>query len=280
MDGLRKGQDLHYAMLFEIITNSGAPDLYLTTYGEPIDFQGNRYNPAMALSPTATREEVGLRGVDLEISGGLTTDLVSEKDLRSGAYRKANVNIYVVDARYPWAGYFRKEFRDVRQNTFNGEDFTATLTGLSNRTQIQKGYTQTRTCRDFVGGRFCRKDMTDETAYNCRVIEVIDSVTFKVNFDDLQFIDDGDLERGKVFWIGGDNRGSISVTREHIGQSRRITLFTEPPSPIKVGDVCNLEKGCNGLRITCAQKFDHYDHYQGQPFLPGPKRTLNTPRSL
>lgn len=280
MDGLRHGTDLHFASLYKIITNSPAPDLFLTTYGDPIPFEGDLYTPAIAMSATATREELGMRSVDFDIDGGLSSDLITEEDLRNGAYRNAEITHYVVDPRYPWAGHFKKEHRDIRTVSYTGEVFSATVTGISNRLNQQRGYKMTRPCRDFVGGPKCRFDLEPMRFHGVRVAEVIDNVNFKCDISTLSLIDNGHFERGLAKWTSGANRSSQTYIREHLGPARLISLMVEPMHPVQVGDLLTLEPGCDGLRSTCATKFDWLRHHQGMPFLPGPKRTFNTPRSL
>lgn len=280
MHSLRLGTDLHYAGLYHIATHTATPDLYLTTYGSPVVFEGNTYTPVAAVVVSATREEIGLRGSDVEMSGALTDELITEDSMAAGSYSKATITFYVVDARYPWAGYFRKDIKDVREISYSDNTFTCTLTGLGNRTQVAKGWTHSRNCRDYVGGPKCRLDLTPFTYVGVRVLEVIDDVTFKVNTTDLPVVDNGYFDSGRVYWTLGNNTGGDSPVRSYIGASRQIQLMVAPEKPIQVGDNLTITPGCDGTRMMCATKFDHYLHYQGQPFLPGPKRVLDTPRSL
>lgn len=280
MNGLRMGNSLHLASLYHVETHNLSPDLHLTTYGEPLPFRGDTYTPATAMSATAVREELGMRSVDFDIDGGISTDLITEVDLRNGVYRDATVTHYVIDARYPWAGVFREEIRDFRSVTYTGETFNVTATGLTNRLQQDRGYKMARPCRDYVGGPKCRFDLEPMRHHNVRVREVLGDTIFKADPNTLTMIDNEHFERGLVRWTSGVNAGSSSYIREHIGPARELRLMLEPVHPIQIGDLCTLEPGCDGLRSTCASKFNWLPHYQGQPFLPGPKRTFNTPRQL
>jgi uncharacterized phage protein (TIGR02218 family) len=72
---------------------------------------------------------------------------------------------------------------------------------------------------------------------------------------------------GRLRWIGGANSGLESAILR--AEDERMILHEPPPAPPAVGDLVEIEEGCDKMLATCTGRFGNAVNFRGEPHLPG-----------
>jgi uncharacterized phage protein (TIGR02218 family) len=237
--------------------------LGFTAHDRDLVIDGMDYRAAPGMLPSAISLSDGFDVDTLDVSGALTSDAITEGDLRAGRWDGARVRLFAVDWTQPEAGILalaRGELGDVGSR--DGA-FTAELRGptaLLERPAIE--YTSPE-CRAELGDRRCRVDMAGRRRF-VRVIEVIDEVTIRVDGAEPSANAYG---YGRLRWIEGGNSGLTSALLASEGDA--ISLREPPPLEIEVGVLVEISEGCDKSFATCRDRFANGDNFRGEPHLPG-----------
>lgn len=162
----RRAQTL--CSLFRVTRQDGF-ELLWTDHDRPIELEDETYTPALLGSLSAERREAGLRSGNQEAQGLIDGVVMVIPDLLGHKYRGAIVEQTIVDWRRPWVWHYYA-YKRIRQMSYDGSRWIATLEGVSTRMQAP------------VGGRFggqhsqqctytladastCKADITDDLQY-------------------------------------------------------------------------------------------------------------------
>lgn len=234
-----------------------------TSHDRDLMVEGLRYDAAPGMLPSAISLSDGFDVDTLDISGALTSDAITETDLRAGRWDGARVRLFAVDWEQPEAGTLplaRGELGDVG---LRDGAFTAELRGptaLLERPVIEYSSPE---CRAELGDRRCRIDLAGRTRI-ARVIEAIDGVTIRMS--EVEPSANG-YAYGRLRWIGGENGGLTSAILA--SQDDEISLREPPPFAIAEGTIVELTEGCDKGFATCRDRFANSDNFRGEPHLPG-----------
>lgn len=259
-----------WAKLWEIRRKDGVI-LRFTDHSSGITFEGNFFTPAGGFSPSATRGRDSLRGQDFEAAGMITSDAITEEDLRAGRYRGAQVYEYLADWLYPLAGAFRVQRYIVSRTRFTGQAWNAECGGLTEMLRATIGTVYGETCRNVLGDELCRVDMAPLTVRNA----VVTIVTGEKDFRAAEFgfatafsseFAQSYFEHGVLTWIAGNNSGFKSIVNTDAPVSTTVwafSLFVEPPFEIQPGDTFDVQPGCRRTKGDCKNKFNNINQFAG-----------------
>jgi uncharacterized phage protein (TIGR02218 family) len=155
---------------FEIERRDGVR-LQFTDNTTPVVFRGATWSPA-SFSASARRREIGNKPMNLDISGGLSSDKITLEDLRSGKYQGARMTEYVIDWRYPHLEPMSVLRYTIESTTFDGEQFKGEVQGLPFIMKTKVGNFYGRTCRHVLGNSECNAAYATDT--NVPVASVIE----------------------------------------------------------------------------------------------------------
>ncbi|GIX17722.1 MAG: hypothetical protein KatS3mg119_1908 [Rhodothalassiaceae bacterium] len=150
-----------------------------------------------------------------------------------------------------------------------GGRFEAELRGLLDALETAAGETFTPFCRAELGDARCKRGLrafTRETTV--AAVPGPQQLTLAALTDPDHWYDFGRLR-----FHTGANAGLDAEIVEQIGAT--LTLLTPPPAPVAVGDVVEVEAGCDKRLETCRDKFDNLENFRGEPFLPGIDRLFD-----
>lgn len=230
------------------------------------------YLPSGGLSASAQQKESQLKPHNFEAVGAITSDQITEGDLRSGRYRQCQIDNYVVDWRAPWAGPLVHRRYWIDETKFNGVNWEATMGSLSTFLEPIQGEVYQRICGADLGDDRCKVNLVPLTVTDVSILTVVDDVTFECNpalFSGPNQDQDDWFNFGLVRWNTGANKDLVSEVRSYVAASARFVIQIPPPGGLSVNDEFDVYPGCDKTTMHCHEKFDNIENMRAYPFLPG-----------
>lgn len=265
-----------WATLWTITRKDGVVFRF-TDHDQELSFLEETYLPgASSLSASARQKLEGTDAQNLDVKGAITSDSITEADLRAGKYREAVVQEFVVDWRFPWAGKFITCSYRIEETQRTGDAWTAKLAGFKIYLQQTVGDTYSKECRwKEFGGPFCGLDLAPLTQSSKTVSAVVKSR--KIFNTDL-IGEDGLFDDGKITWTSGSNAGLVSEIKSFESVSGRVELQLPTPGDIEDSDEFTAVPGCDRLEDTC-RAYGNFNRFGGFVFIPGNDALYSTPSS-
>lgn len=239
------------------------------------------YTPVQGIDPSSREMPNGLEDVNLEVDG-VTGTVISSADLRAGLFRKAVVEEFIVDWRFPWAGAITGYKYTLESVRFNGEDWKGDLSGVGRRLQQRVGGRHARRCLVDLGSAKCGVVLGPFTL-TAMTVAIVDTNTPLQVFT---FTGGGALTGDEVFtegevrWTGGANDGLVSEIQQSLdrtGGTHTVTLYLPTPNPIVVGAEFTIVAGCRKTFTVCVGDFANGINFRGFPTMPGSDKSLQGP---
>jgi len=254
--------------------------LGFTSLDQGFVFNGVFYDPVGAASPSALKA-TSSTGVDtLDVFGLLSSDRISETDIRAGRYDSAEVLLFQVNYQDLTQGsltLLRARFGEV---TLTDGQYKAELHSLSQNLKQAIGHITSLTCRCHrLGDAQCKLNMSG-FRHNASVTAAnVGSDPKVLGFGDGQA--SGYYDYGVVQFTSGLNAGLAREVKTSVQQNggMQIALRQAFPFAIAPGDTAVLEAGCDRLFSTCDAKFSNVPNFHGEPQVPGNDRAIIMARS-
>ncbi|MCB1512035.1 MAG: DUF2163 domain-containing protein [Hyphomicrobiaceae bacterium] len=240
-----------------------------TDHDRDIEFDGTIFEAAAGIEAGEISESVGLSVDNMEISGAVTSERLSETDLASGLYDDAAVEIFRVNWQAPQQHVLMRSgtLGEVRQA---GKAFAVEIRGLSHYLQQPKGRLYQFGCDTDLGSTRCGIDLSSSLYRATGVVaEVVSRHRYRVSADGGY--EDGWFSRGLVRVTSGAAKGFESEIRNHTAtdEGAFITLWEAPVTEIVAGDAVVIEAGCDKQFSTCRERFANAKNFRGFPHMPG-----------
>lgn len=287
---LRYNTSLTWCNVWSVFRRDGVT-LRLTDHDRTLFFPGSTdpVRPLDAASASTIRHDSALREANFDAAGVLTSDSITEDDIRAGRYDEARIRHVLFDWRARRTIWFQDYW--VSQITFDGERWNFQLTGLAHFLQRTIGRTYERYCHkdlfdtDVVGegGQILRAGCNRNPAafrHNGFVATVANRQQFTDTGAGGILIIDDYYKYGEVEWTSGNNSGLVSNVAAFVGSSRSFTLREPLPYDIGVGDTYIGVAGCNKLEDTCNSKFSNRENFGGDEDIPGTDSSLERPKEV
>ena len=231
------------------------------------------YNFMAAASAMSTTIELGatLAVDNLDAVTNLSSDSITDGDLRAGLFDNAEVDLFLVNYMDGNCGvlYLAKGWSfgrvEIRDNAC-----TVELRGLTQHLSQQIGDIYSKTCRATLGDTECGIALSDVTQTG-EVASVTNRQRFVVASPGL-VLTDGPIPGGRLTWTdtatdSGNVELSIEVS-DYNKVTRELTLFLPMPYDIGVGDEFSFVVGCDKTAGSCLLLFDNILNFRGEPFIP------------
>ncbi len=220
------------------------------------------YRATPGMRPSAIRWSDGFEADDLDVEGALTSDAITEADLRSGRWDGARLTLSAVD--WADAGAAAMLLLEATLGAVSVRDgaFSVALRGPS--AVFDKGFCEeiSPSCRASLGDRRCRVDLAARTWRAQVVATSVETVTLAT-----AIASDAMFDFGRLRWLDGANAGISSRVLVSAGTS--LTLAEPPPLPLVLPVAVELVEGCDRQLATCRTRFANVANFQGEPWLPG-----------
>jgi uncharacterized phage protein (TIGR02218 family) len=245
-----------------------------TDHDHDVMFDGETYEALAGLTASEVSESLGLSVNNLEISGGVTSDRLTENDLAAGAYDDAEVLLYLVNWKTPEERLLMRtgSLGEVKRS---GQAFTVEMRGLAHYLQQPKGRLYQYACDADLGDSRCRIDLTDP-AYKATgsVDAVRDDKRFRVS--GLSLFESDFFSRGLLSFSSGALDAQSREVRRHWveDEGHWIELWQSVGDGLSVGDDFTITAGCDKSPKTCRLKFSNMINFRGFPNMPGTEYVL------
>ena len=250
-----------------------------TDHDADVVFAGVTYGAASGFSASQIQSGLGLSVDNLDVTGALSSDDLTDADLSAGVYDGADIEVWRVN----WANTAQRVL--MRSGTI-GEvkrgrvAFQAEVRGLAQKLAATIGRAYAYDCDADVGDSRCGINCT-AAAYkgNGTTTTVLDARRFSAS--GLTAFADAWFTGGKLMWLTGANAGlAMEVKRYSKGTSAGVFELWQPmPEDVATGDTFTVTVGCDKTFATCKAKFSNADNFRGFPYIPGNDTSISYPSS-
>lgn len=231
------------------------------------------YEAQEGFNRTAIASDGSLAVDNLDVTGFLDSEALTEEDMRNGLFNFASVYVFLVN----WADLSMGEIKLRRgwfgeiTTTSNGE-FTIELRGLTQA--LGHGFAENYSpeCRaDFCDDR-CTLSLLDFQKIGS-VKSVNDKQVFVAN---TMTVPSSGYAGGSIEWTSGQNEGRAMEVTLFDSTTFVVTLFEQMVYPIQAGDTFKIATGCDKSREACVA-YGNILNFRGEPDVPGQDEYLNYP---
>ncbi|MGS1015581.1 DUF2163 domain-containing protein [Allosphingosinicella humi] len=236
--------------------------LGFTTHDRDLMVDGLRYRAAPGMLPSAITQSDGFDADTLEVTGALTSDAITARDLAAGRWDGAAVRVFMIDWTDPEGENVAVARGTLGDVSVTGEGFSASLSGPAAMLDAPVVELTSPECRAILGDKRCRIDMAART----RITEIVAIVAEDV-IDVASAAPGNAYAYGRLRWLTGPNSGLENPILASAGT--RLTLRDTPAFASAVGDRVEIMEGCDKQFSTCVQRFANAVNFRGEPHLPG-----------
>jgi uncharacterized phage protein (TIGR02218 family) len=263
---------------WRVIRQDGAT-FGFTDHDRDVTFDGTVFEAASGFTGTDIEQSVGLSIDNLDVSGALQSDRLSEDDLAAGLFDDARVEIWRVNWSEPEQRVLmmRGSIGEVRR----GETaFTAELRSLAHYLDQKLGRTYQYACDAALGDSRCTVDLDDAAHKGTGAVSAA-SAPYLFSASGLDSFAPGWFDGGLLIWTSGANEGrQMEVKRFTLsGGTALIELWRSMVAPINASDTFTITAGCDKTFPTCKAKFANQINFRGFPHMPGNKFLMAYPSS-
>ncbi len=240
-----------------------------TDHDRDLAFDGMTFRASTGMTARALQQTTGLSVDNSEVLGALSDAAVEEADLIAGRFDGAEVRSWLLNWANPAQriAQFRGNFGEV---TRSAGAFRAELRGLTDRMNQPQGRVFQRGCTAVLGDMRCGVDLVAPGHRVTVGIAEIDAMG-RMIFAGLDSFAPQWFERGRLEMMSGAAAGLVGMIKSDRlqGTARVVDLWHGFAVSVVVGDLVQLEVGCNRTAAMCQGKFTNFLNFQGFPHIPG-----------
>lgn len=255
------------ALCWRIIRDDGET-FGFTDHDRPLTLLGLTFEPSTALAASEMSNALGLSPDELEGTGALSSDGITESDIHKGLWDHARVEIYDVD----WSdvsSYYLLGIFNLAEIERGPLAFRSELRSRTAALDRPKGRSYLNACDARFGDTRCGLDLTSATFKASGAVTGGSST--RVLAAGLTGYSEGHFNRGILTWTGGDNAGVQSEVRacNTANPAAVVSLWKAPPKAVSAGDTFDITAGCDKSYRTCRDRFGNQLNFRGCPHIPG-----------
>lgn len=276
------GNELTLCVCIKISRQDGIV-MGFTTHDNILTIDGTDYSPIDAIQATAVRHELGTGIGNLDVQGllngtVLSSESITETELRAGTYDGARVDMFIAD----WLEPSRSVETIITGTTGEVQimqgAYVAEVRGLLQRMSQQIGSLTSPTCRvKRLGDVECKIDLT-----SYRHVTDVSSVQSPrlIVFNDT--LPSDYYTYGICKFTSGANAGLEREIKSNfwnfVSGDNEVILQEAFPYAVQIGDDAILEAGCDRILSTCINKFNNILNFRGEPYVPGTDQLIQVGR--
>ena len=253
---------------WKIATVTGAI-LGFTDHDRDVTFNGVTYEAQAGFAASEIESSLGLSVDNLDASGALSSERLSEASLKAGEFDNASVEVFRVNWQAPDQRILLRKGH-LGEVTHGGVGFTAEVRGLAHVLNQPKGRVFQFGCDAVLGDARCTVNL-ETAAYRSSGTILAVEENRRLIVVGLDAYDDGWFARGVLTWTTGNSAGRSAEVKFHRKSSTQvlIELWREMALAVVDGDDFLIKAGCDKQFSTCQQKFVNAVNYRGFPHIPG-----------
>ena len=247
------------------IQRRGGDAVFLTDHDADLIVDGNLYRASDGYNRSALKSSSGTDTDEMDLSGCLNNDWLTENDLLAGLYDFSQIQFFLVNWQDPSMGSIPLRKGWIGEVSWSDGLFKAELRGLSNSFKRNLGKLYTPECTADLGDDRCLLDI-EVLASD----DVIAGVFSRSHFTLTDFdAGDGDLDGGIVHFTSGNNMGQKLEIQSWLNLDKQIRIFLAAPYEITTGDTVILYPGCDKRFASCKDRYANQINFRGFPYVPG-----------
>jgi len=241
-----------------------------TTADQDLIIGGITYRADTGFAASAAQSRLGTSVDNLDISGAIEGEVITEADILAGVWDGAAIVISLCNWADLSMGTMIVQAGTIGNVQAAGTSYIAEMRSLSQALQNTVGQVITRRCNaDFCDAR-CGLDIADYTTTGSATADSADWQTFTAS--DLPA-----TPGGLLTWTSGANANYAMEVKIASGGS--ITLALPLPHAISSGDTYSVADGCDKNLSTCRDTYGNVINFRGAPHIPGPDAVLQYPNA-
>lgn len=255
-----------------------------TSHDEAITYRGDTYIPCHSLKTTAISSGVtsGSEAGDVELTGLISDNGITEEDLANGLFDGATVEVYLVPWQFGSTVIPRRLSKGiVARIEHSPTRYNATVqTPGIKLTESPLLTTYTPACRWNLGSPQCGVNL-DSTYIETGTVtgtfarNAVNATTYRTFADSTRTEAANYFTFGKLTWTSGANTGLDAEVKSF--SSGTFELWDIMPNEIALGDTYEVTPGCSKNTTDCSTKFSNLINFGGFPKVPGRDSIYETP---
>ena len=266
------------------LVTPGSETMGFTDHDRDLVFDGVTYEAQSGFAASEIQSALGLSVDNLEATGALTSDRLSEARLAAGDFDNAAVEVWLVN----WQDVAQRlllrkgNLGEVMRGTAG---FTAELRGLAHVLNQTRGRIYQFGCDAVLGDARCNVNL-GAAAFSATATVISGEEDRRLLVNGLVAFTEGWFARGTAIFSSGANAGRQAEVKFHrIGPAGILIELWQPmPFPVVPGVTLLVRAGCDKQFATCRDKFANAVNFRGFPHIPGDDfvlsyATRNDPRN-
>ena len=262
------------------VTPKNAPTLGFTHHPEDLDFEGLTYRASPGMQISSVTANTGLSVDNLDASGLLDDQIITESDVIGGKYDSAKHELFLIDYEHLDYGKMILLSGRVYDLRLVDDVFTAQLGSLSALLGRRVGSVTSPRCRvKEFGDAQCGLNLAGNHPGNGLPLtlfgQTITAITGRLSFDFACTHPNGFFDNGKLIFTGGRNSGLAIEVKRHTESGGVGSIIVQEPllGPFAVGDVFTVQAGCSRTYAKCLE-YLNLINFRGEPFIIGMRKLL------
>lgn len=259
------------------VTRADGTVLGFTDHDRAIELDGVSHEPSTGLDASEAVAHAGLQVGGLEVTGALSSERISETDLKAGLYDNGRVETWLVNWDDPDQRHLMRigSLGEVKRD---GSAFTAEIRSLSHALDQENGRIFRATCDADLGDQRCGVDLASAAWSASATVVVTDGhgrITAVVAGDRPT----GFFDAGSLVFTSGANLGRRTELLRHVRDAGEdhFELWQPMVKRIEAGDAFTVSAGCDKRFATCRDRFANMENFRGFPQMPGNDFALSYP---
>lgn len=253
------------------LTRRDATVYGFTDHDHDVTFDGATFEASTGFTGSDIRQSLGLSVDNLDASGALTSDTLTETDLAAGLFDDAAIELWRVN----WVDVSQRVLmvKGTVGEVRRGETgFTAELRSMAHYLNQQRGRTFQYACDADLGDARCTIDITAAAFKGTGAVTAAETA-YLFTASGLGAFAAEWFTGGLVTWTGGVNAGRAMEVKRHAlaGGVAEIELWRSMSEPLTAADSFTITAGCDKTFATCKAKFSNTLNFRGFPHMPGNK---------
>lgn len=284
------------AMLWKVV-RADATIFGFTTHDEDITYNDGTntvtYAAGSGMTNTANASKSDGSVDNLEVTGFLQSDSITEADVRSGLWDNAVISIYVVNYNDLTMGDIKLRSGTTGEIKMGNGVFTAEIRGLTQQLTTVIGQLYGPLCRAEL---FSNPGMSGSSGFEAAIDAtshyfcMLNAASFRQSGSVMSspnavtIIPNGGLTGASGYFSDGIIHFTSGVLNNYYFEIKnwdgtRLTMYLPLPYMPSATDTFTIEPGCNKTTSDCFTKFNNIVNFRGEPFIPGNDLVLLYPNA-
>ena len=260
------------------VTTQRAETLGFTDHDRDLTVDGVTYEAQAGFAASEIESSLGFSVDNLDASGALSSDRLSEARIEAGDFDHATVEVWQVNWQEVSQRLLLRKGH-LGEVTRGSLGFSAEIRGIAHQLDQPRGRVFQYGCDAVLGDARCTVNLANPQFQGTGgVLASEENRRFEVA--GLNGFIGGWFARGTLQWTSGANSGRGAEVKFHNTKAGKvhIELWQQAAADVAFGDTFVIRAGCDKQFSTCRAKFNNGINFRGFPQIPGDDFVLSYAR--